>query len=426
MTSAHTFLALLRLVLFVQVTFAQTGTDLKALFEELFNTRAYNKNASPHVKLSDPITINIAFFLQGINYLDEVEEKLATTANLKLEWKDAFLSWDKKHFNNISYFYVSQDEVWKPDISLNNGFTKLTGLGDKVILVKVDNHGEILWNPQEVFETKCDIDITKFPFDRQSCNLVFVMWAHSPQDVSLALKESPLHTDLYEQNGVWDLYSSSIKLDKGNIVISLTLDRNSNFYILTTICPIILLSFLDIFTFVIPVESGEKIGYSMTVHLAFAVLLTIVSSSLPVNSRTASYLAVYVISLLIKGTAIVMVTVIQVRLHHRPDNIELSPTFRYIVKINRRINACSRKKVQPKTDNTRNDIFSLDSSPHVTMVKKHPESPRLQSDAHCDSESDGNDMYTWSNVSAALDGFFFCFFTAVDVILVSVFFKALL
>ncbi|XP_033749302.1 acetylcholine receptor subunit beta-like [Pecten maximus] len=436
MASSQTILVLLRMFLVVQVTFAQTGIDIKNLYDELFNKRSYNKNTSPHSNLSEAITITVEFSLQGINYLDEMEEKLATTANIKLEWKDAFLSWDKRYFKNISYLYVPQDEVWKPDISLQNGFTKLRELGDQVILVTVQHKGEIEWNPLEVFETKCDIDITKFPFDSQICKLVFRMWTYKQEDVRFKLKKGPVHTDAYERNGIWGLSSSNITQERGTIVISLSLDRKSEYYILTIICPIILLSLLNIFTFVIPVDSGEKIGYSMTVHLAFAVLLTIISSSLPVNSQTTSYLAVYVISLLIKGTAIVMVTVIQVRLHHRPNNIDLSPIYRCIVKICHRKCTCSGRRVQPKTDNIRNSISSLNenfdismhSSSNVTVliIKNHSESPRLQLDAESDNDEDGNNIYTWTNVSAALDYFFFCFFAVVDIILAVLFFKALL
>ncbi|XP_069136712.1 acetylcholine receptor subunit alpha-type unc-38-like [Argopecten irradians] len=172
--------------LLIQVATAQTGYDLKHLYTDLFTTRAYNKNTPPHTKLNIPIVVNITFFLQGINSLDEVEEKLATTANMQLEWKDEFLTWDIRSHHNISYLYITQDEVWKPDISLQNGFTKLTELGDKVILVTVNYNGDVVWNPLEVFETKCNIDITKFPFDRQYCNLEFRMWTYRLADVRLA------------------------------------------------------------------------------------------------------------------------------------------------------------------------------------------------------------------------------------------------
>ncbi|XP_069136713.1 acetylcholine receptor subunit beta-like [Argopecten irradians] len=426
MASACAFLILF-VFLLIRGSVGQTGHDLKTLYTELFTTRAYNKNIPPHGKLAAPIKVNITFFLQGINSLDEVEEKLATTANIKLEWRDAFLTWDRNAFSDISYFYITQDEVWKPDISLLNGFSKLKELGDHVILVTVNSIGNVVWNPMEVFETKCDIDITKFPFDKQLCRVVFKMWAYKPQDVSLALTDRPLLTDIYEENGVWDLSNATITLFQDNIIISLRLERKPQYYVLTVICPIVLLSLLDIFTFVIPADSGEKIGYSMTVLLSFAVLLTIVSSSLPVNSRTSSYLAVYVISLMIKGTAIVMVTVAQVRLHHRPDSKEPSPMYKFIITVGCKMNICNTRQMKPdrvdeivKVDNT------CHSSQNVAIGNKCPQFTEPSSDSRCGNSEDGNDDYTWQNVSKFLDVFFFFFFSVVDVILFCVFFKTIL
>ncbi|XP_060062770.1 acetylcholine receptor subunit alpha-like [Ylistrum balloti] len=398
--------------------------DLKNLYDELFDKRNYKKVVPPFESSKEPTKIHIAFFLHGINNLDEVEGKLTTTAYLRLEWEDGFLSWNKRDFNNISYVYMPQNEVWKPDVSLNNGFTKLKELGDDVILVMILHNGKILWRPFEVFETKCDINITKFPFDTQICRIVFRMWTSQPMDARFALTEPALNLTFYKENGEWDISSSKALLENDNFIVLLSLERRPEYYLLTLICPIILLSLLDIFTFVIPVDSGEKMGYSMTAYLAFAVFLTIVNSSLPINSRTTSYLAVFVISLLIKGTVIVMVTAAQVRLHHRPKEKSLPWSMRFAIRISRKICAYSSKRVKPKEGHAKkksnNDVLS---SPNLPAVQKN--SSKLPLEELSVEEGDENDMYTWANACAALDGFFFCFFCVVDIILAIVFFAAL-
>ncbi|OWF37794.1 neuronal acetylcholine receptor subunit alpha-3-like [Mizuhopecten yessoensis] len=431
MVNRHTLQVLLALVSMVHATVAQTGDDLKTLHDELFITRSYRNVVPPYKNLNQSIIVLVAFFLKGINQLDEVEEKLATTAYLELAWNDAFLSWNKKDFHDISYFYVPQNAVWKPDISLQNGFTKLKELGDDVILVKVSYRGRIYWKPFEVFETKCDIDITNFPFDHQNCKLIFRMWTSQPQDVKFALKNPALNTQLYEPNGVWELTSTKIELTYGDVVVSLILHRRPEFYLLTLICPIILLSVLAIFTFVIPVNSGEKMGYSMTVHLAFAVFLTIVSTSLPVNSRTTAYLAVYLISLLVKGSAIVILTAAQVRLHHREDN--LPPSLRRVIKIRRKLSILSLRRVQPATENENTETSSnsektensVHSCPNLIDAEKYSDIS-FPPDASNKYEDDETECFTWADFSKALDFFFFCFFSIVSVILAIVYFTAVL
>jgi hypothetical protein len=76
--------------------------------------------------------------------------------------------------------------IWKPDISLQNGFTDLSELGSKFIQVKISYNGIIAWRPFQVFESKCVLDSTYFPFDRQECDLEFVAWSLSREDVFLA------------------------------------------------------------------------------------------------------------------------------------------------------------------------------------------------------------------------------------------------
>jgi hypothetical protein len=52
------------------------------------------------------------------------------------------------------------------------------------------------------------------------------------------------------------------------------------------IVPVILLGIFNVFTFVLPADSGEKIGYSVTVFPSFAVCLTVVSAELPKTSES--------------------------------------------------------------------------------------------------------------------------------------------
>jgi hypothetical protein len=91
------------------------------------------------------------------------------------------------------------------------------------------------------------------------------------------------------------------------------------FYVLNIILPVVLLSMLNVFVFLPPTESGEKISYAMTVFLAFAVFLTIISSTLPRNSESISVLGAYLIYQSLQSTLILLLTAFQQRLYHRDD-----------------------------------------------------------------------------------------------------------
>ena len=65
---------------------------------------------------------------------------------------------------------------------------------------------------------------------------------------------------------------------------SFYLARRHTFYLVSFIAPVILLSMTSCLVFVIPADAGEKMGTSITVLLAFAVYLTIVTEYLPDTS----------------------------------------------------------------------------------------------------------------------------------------------
>ena len=77
--------------------------------------------------------------------------------------------------------------------------------------------------------------------------------------------------------------------------------------------PIVVLAYMNVFTFVIPTESGEKTGFSITIFLSFVVLLIINNDSMPENSDTISIYASFVLAMTILSTVSLIVCVLQVR-----------------------------------------------------------------------------------------------------------------
>lgn len=342
---------LVKIVLFsLIITFgtAQTGVDVKNLLTSLFTTNGYNKNVRPTANQTQPTQVIVDLFLVGINSLDEVSQKLTTTGYLYIEWTDEYLTWDPVVYNNIELIRVSQSDVWKPDITLQNGFTKLKELGDPFIIVSIDSSGSVQWLPMEIMQTKCQIDVTYFPFDRQTCDIKFVVWSNSIKEVNVSRGGKGIILDELDTNGVWRVISTSSSQDveafESRVSFSLTLARSASFYVINIIVPVILLGALNVFTFVLPADSGEKMGYSVTVYLSFAVFLTIVSSELPKTS--GSILGYYLIFQLSMGTLVVIVTTIELRFHHRNG-----PIPERVIKV-LKIVSCKRTKSSIKSSDT--------------------------------------------------------------------------
>ena len=62
-------------------------------------------------------------------------------------------------------------------------------------------------------------------------------------------------------------------------------ERLRPFYVINLIIPSVALSFCMVLVFLLPTESGERLGYSLTIFLSFTVVLTITSDLMPTTSK---------------------------------------------------------------------------------------------------------------------------------------------
>ncbi|XP_052089230.1 neuronal acetylcholine receptor subunit alpha-3-like [Mytilus californianus] len=344
------------LTLFIKIG-GQSGDDVKHLITQLFTTNDYVKQVRPNRNQLQPMVLDLDFFLVGIDEVDELKQRLITTGYLIIGWTDEYLNWTGADFGGLYHLYVPQTDIWMPDITLKNGFTKLEKLGSSFIKAKVESNGQVTWMPFEVFESKCTIDITYFPYDQQSCNIIFVVWSSSVADVMVTLWNNGIKLDSMEDNAEWSVVSTSarenVQSSESTVIFTLNLKRSSNYYLMNIIIPIILLSILNLFTFALPADSGEKMGYCITVFLSFAVFLTIVSSELPKTS--GSILGYYLMFQLGMGTFVVCCTTIELRLHHRKGDVPV--TIIRIMKC-RNVNKITKMEHQNDTESEQGMTWS--------------------------------------------------------------------
>jgi len=123
--------------------------------------------------------------------------------------------------------------------------------------------------------------------------------------------------DGYEGNSAWDVVDTSwyskTESEESSIVFVLKIKRKPLYGLLTLVFPIIMLAILNLFTFTLPSNGGEKAGYAVTVFLAFAVFLTIMEASFPQNSESVAYFAIYVVIKTVQSTMITLIALVMIR-----------------------------------------------------------------------------------------------------------------
>lgn len=365
-----------------------TVEDYKNLQKHLLTN--YSNKVRPVKNQDHTVQLTASFLLSDINDVDAVQQRLVTTAYLNIFWFDELLVWDNQIIN-VDRLYFKQKDIWTPDIVLKNGVKKLEELGGEFYYLQVSPWGGVHWLPYQVFESKCAIDITYFPFDTQVCDLTFNSWSFTKYEVNMTLYEHSSPVDFYDfvENSVWGIEStggrkSQSDYEYSTITFTLRLRRKPLYYVMNLILPVAFLGVISLLVFVIPADAGEKMSFAVTVFLSFAVFLSIISMQLPVNSEKTSLLGVYLVFQMSIAVATIIVSAFQLRLHHRCEERKVGTFYRGIVRIERClrcVKSCSDNNSKKKYD-WRNDS----DEPKVDY-----------------------DDVSWKDVSSAID--FVCFWT---------------
>ncbi|XP_022289462.2 neuronal acetylcholine receptor subunit alpha-6-like [Crassostrea virginica] len=342
---------LMTLCIWVCSVKTQTSGDLKELISDVFDS--YSNKIRPVLYQSDPLNLDVSFYLSSITEVNEVKEKLVTTGFLELSWTDEHLTWTPSDYNNTQEIFVPQNDIWKPDLVLKNGFKKFEEIGGSFYYMMIASDGNVVWQPFQVFETRCSMNIYNFPFDSQSCDIKFVTWSHFADQIEITKSSKGIQFYEYEENSVWNIKGTSSVIKKegieSEIKFTIKLQRKPQYYIMNIILPVVFLGYLNILVFVIPVDAGEKMSFSVTVFLSFAVFLTIISTLLPTSSENIPIIAMYLVIQLINGVFALIISAFQLRLRHRDEHEEISNLWTKIINLQQKMR-CKRRpivKVEP-------------------------------------------------------------------------------
>jgi hypothetical protein len=175
-------------------------------------------------------------------------------------------------------------------VCFSSRISDIAVISDNTVIIRVSSEGTMTWTPGGIYETACTTDVTYYPFDTQTCSVTLTTWGYT--NIEIRLQGAGVDLTYYKPNGEWDYSSYSISSTTRahganslpQLNFNLTFKRRPAFQVLNTIIPMILLGSLSCFVFQLPPDSGEKMGYSLTTLLAFAVYLTLVSANIPTTS----------------------------------------------------------------------------------------------------------------------------------------------
>ena len=312
----------------------QNLTDAKALHTSIFSS--YNKNVRPVTNQSRPVIVSFQLMLFKIVETDEPTGLLCLCLGILNQWQDDIIRWTPASYGGIETISVYKSNVWHPEYAFATTVDYVERFGDDSFKFRYNYSGQAQSFVFDVTKVSCSYDESKYPFDEHDCEFLCVVVGYDSTEVQLDVSSTEMDLTQYQESSQWLVSSTSMKPDSdipGVITVKcrISIKRRERYFMFVKFIPILLMSFLNVLVFKLPVDAGERVGFSITCLLSFAVFLTDITTSLPTGSTNMAYIYYLLSSLIVISSIICGVTIVTVRLYHRDDDVHISSWLQRIV-----------------------------------------------------------------------------------------------
>ncbi|KAL8625597.1 hypothetical protein ACOMHN_014685 [Nucella lapillus] len=152
-------------------------------------------------------------------------------------------------------------------------------------LAAVDAQGTVYFKLALVFFS-CQLIMINYPYDSHICPITFM-------DVANTINVLPLSSSYYKEFGLegeWHMtnitsekFTLGSSSDLNNIAarFSIHMSRKTTFYSVMVLMPLVLMSYLTVLVFLLPLDQGDKAGYLVTITISVSVFNSFFTSDMP-------------------------------------------------------------------------------------------------------------------------------------------------
>lgn len=282
-----------------------------AHIERLFNKTilATDHRCRPQLNQSEATRVNFSLVHFSLMDLNEVQQILSSNVLLILAWVDETKKWDPKEYGGITKVHPEPTDIWRPRLFLSNTVEEMDMFEDDYSPLTIFNDGLTIWRPGGMIYTFCPMKMTNYPFDTQTCSLNIT----TGETIEMIWLESALPYSRFnrvDKSGEWLIKNSTTRTEivnnKSYVKFILQLERHPSFTILNIVIPVTIISSLSSVTFLIPVDSGERVSFSITVLLSLTVYTGEISKNLPTNSESLPLLIIYLDCVLLHSGLVII------------------------------------------------------------------------------------------------------------------------
>ncbi|XP_034250681.1 glycine receptor subunit alpha-4-like isoform X2 [Thrips palmi] len=158
----------------------------------------YDRFARPEHD-GDPLPINTRMFVYYLGSVEAHTLRFSAHIMLRYRWTDPRLAFSETSpaLTKVIGETMIRDRIWVPHVYLvNEHESRVMGAGKEDVIVTIKPSGTVLFSTRIKVTMLCIMDLQKFPFDQQSCPMVFESWMYNTTEMQLHWeKDNPVILD---------------------------------------------------------------------------------------------------------------------------------------------------------------------------------------------------------------------------------------
>ncbi|XP_069008458.1 gamma-aminobutyric acid receptor subunit rho-1-like isoform X2 [Embiotoca jacksoni] len=241
-----------------------------------------------------PIPVGVDVQVESLDTISEVDMDFTMTLYLRHYWKDERLSFQSTNNQSMTFDSRLVKKIWVPDMFFVH--SKRSFIHDTTtdnVMLRVYPDGNVLYSLRVTVTAMCNMDLSRFPLDTQTCSLEIESYAYTDDDLMLYWKKGneSLNTDdrislsqfliqKFHTTTKLAFYSSTGWYNR--LYIHFTLRRHIFFFLLQTYFPATLMVMLSWVSFWIDRRAvPARVPLGITTVLTMSTIITGVNASMP-------------------------------------------------------------------------------------------------------------------------------------------------
>lgn len=226
---------------------------------------------------NDPkIFMEVCYNIFSVLEVDDTQQTIQIMMHAFFTWRDPMLGWNPSIYNGEDWIEFDASSLWTPKIIIANSVeTQNSVISEETVTIKSD--GQVTMVLPINVQILCAMDLKNYPFDKQACSVYF--YSPSPQKIEWTLMACNDTTDTFMKGMIscreWlflgvSSYTTEYK-NRTFPVIEMHLRRQSEFYTICLVLPMVLTSYTNSLVFILPLQSGERLSFLVTIFVSTSV-----------------------------------------------------------------------------------------------------------------------------------------------------------